>query len=156
MHPASYLFLKSECNVLQVNRCSTKAKFLDKTLLSTDTHTHQKKKRRKKKKTRKGLSSPTFRPELGCSRQNRPVRNRKMQRLNVMPMAESLFFLEREREKAIPQRLLYTSFRRKVDANSSGLSRDAHSGRSTWKGCRTRRTRGPASTARLAFPPRPT
>lgn len=59
MHPASYLFLKSECNVLQVNRCSTKAKFLDKTLLSTDTHTHQKKKRKKKKRG-KGCPHPPF------------------------------------------------------------------------------------------------
>lgn len=71
-----------------------------------------------------------------------------MQSLNVMPMAESLFFLER---RTIPRRLLYTGFRRKVDANSPGLSRDAHSGRGTWKGCRAGEAARPReqSSARL-------
>lgn len=65
-----------------------------------------------------------------------------------MPMAKSLFFLGR---KTIPRRLLYTGFRRKVDANSSGLSRDAHSGRGTWKGCRAGEAAGrrEQSSARL-------
>lgn len=50
-----------------------------------------------------------------------------------------------------PQRLVYTGFGRKVGANSSAPSRDAHSGRGTGKGCRTPRTRGPRrqSPARL-------
>lgn len=63
-------------------------------------------------------------------------------------MAKSLFFLGR---KTIPRRLLYTGFRRKVDANSSGLSRDAHSGRGTWKGCRAGEAAGrrEQSSARL-------
>lgn len=71
-----------------------------------------------------------------------------MQRLNVMPMAKSLFFLGR---KIIPRRLLYAGFRRKVDANSSGLSRDAHSGRGTWEGFRAQEAAGPReqSSARL-------
>lgn len=72
MHPASYLFLKSECNVLQVNRCSTKAKFLDKTLLSTDTHTHQKKKKKKKNEERVVLTHLSARARLQQTESPRP------------------------------------------------------------------------------------
>ncbi|XP_029337356.1 uncharacterized protein LOC115031924 [Mus caroli] len=63
-------------------------------------------------------------------------------------MAKSLFFLGR---KIIPRRLLYTGFRRKVGAKSSGLSRDAHSGRGAREGCRAREAAGPRehSSARL-------
>lgn len=65
-----------------------------------------------------------------------------MQRLNVMPMAESLFFLGRWGEQFHKGYFTQAS-EKKVDANNSGLSPNAHSGRGTWKGCRAQEDAGP-------------